>query len=124
MDGAFVPAGSAELHPFVLNWFENIAAIQFNHRALAIFTVMAVIVLWATSLRSALPQPARFALHMLLAVTALQVVLGISTLILAVPIPLAAVHQAGAVLLPTVAVLARHSLRRPAGMDAGAAVPI
>jgi heme a synthase len=124
MDGALVPAGYAQLRPFVLNWFENIAAIQFNHRALAIVTLTAVVVLWAASLRSALPQRARLALHMLLAVAVLQVMLGMATLILAVPIPLAAAHQAGAVLLLTVAVFLRHSLRPTVLMDAGAEVPI
>ena len=124
MDGALVPAGYAQLHPFVLNWFENIAAIQFNHRALAIVTVTAVVALWAASLRSTLPQPARLALHLLLGAFGLQVMLGIATLILAVPIPLAAAHQAGAVLLLTAAIVLRHSLRGTAVMDAGAPAPI
>jgi heme a synthase len=41
----------------------------------------------------------------------LQAALGIATLLLVVPIPLAAAHQAGAVLLLTLAVLALHGLR-------------
>jgi heme a synthase len=124
MDGYLVPAEYAQLHPFFLNWFENIAAIQFNHRLLAILTFTAVVALWAVSLRSALPQPARLATHMLLAVATLQVVLGIATLLLAVPIPLAAAHQAGAVLLLTVAIVLRHTLRRAAVMDARSPAPI
>ena len=43
----------------------------------------------------------------------LQVVLGISTLLLVVPIPLAAAHQGGAVLLLTAILNAAHQLRRP-----------
>ena len=42
---------------------------------------------------------------------ALQVALGITTLLLLVPIPLAAAHQAGAVLLLTAALLSNHALR-------------
>ncbi len=38
MDGSFVPSGYAALKPFVLNWFETIAAVQFNHRLLAMTT--------------------------------------------------------------------------------------
>src|SRR5262249_23668819 len=72
MDGALVPAGYAQLHPFVLNWFENVAAIQFNHRALGIATLTAVVALWATGRRADLPQPARVALHILLAAAGLQ----------------------------------------------------
>jgi len=42
---------------------------------------------------------------------AIQVSLGISTLLLRVPLPLAALHQAGAVFLFTCALGVRHSLR-------------
>jgi cytochrome c oxidase assembly protein subunit 15 len=121
MDGRLVPAGYAELHPFYLNWFENIAAVQFDHRLLAVATVSAVFVLWVARLRADLPKPARKALRALLAVAVLQVALGISTLLLVVPIPLAAAHQAGAVLLLTAAIVLRHSLRAAAVMDARAA---
>jgi cytochrome c oxidase assembly protein subunit 15 len=44
-----------------------------------------------------------------------QVSLGISTLLLVVPLPLAAAHQAGAVLLFAAALHAAHALRRGRG---------
>ena len=47
----------------------------------------------------------------MLAAAALQFTLGVSTLLLVVPIPLAAAHQAGAVLLLTAAIVLRHTLR-------------
>jgi len=115
MDGRFVPAGYAQLEPFVRNWFENVAAVQFDHRVLAETTVCVVIVLWLAGRRPPLPHPARMALHVLLAAALLQLSLGISTLLLVVPIPLAAAHQAGAVLLLTAAIALRHALRRPEG---------
>ncbi len=118
MDGRLVPAGYAQLQPFYLNWFENIAAVQFDHRVLAIATATAVFVLWVAGARSRLSKPARVALHALVAAAALQVALGISTLTLVVPIPLAAAHQAGAVLLLTAAIVFRHTLRGAAIMDA------
>ena len=43
----------------------------------------------------------------------LQFALGVSTLLLVVPVPLAAAHQAGAVILLTAAVVWRHTMRRP-----------
>ncbi len=113
MDGSYVPAGYAQLHPFVRNWFESIAAVQFDHRLLAETTFTAVLLLWLAGRRAALPQPARLALHALLAAAMLQFVLGVSTLLLVVPIPLAAAHQAGAVLLLTAAIVFRHTLRPP-----------
>jgi heme a synthase len=118
MDGRLVPAGYAELHPFYLNWFENVAAVQFDHRALAAATAAAVLALWITAWGARLPQPAHFALHGLLAVTVLQATLGVSTLLLGAPVPLAAAHQAAAVLLLTAAILLRHTLRRASIMDA------
>ena len=99
------------MHPFVRNWFENIAAIQFDHRLLAETTLVFVLVLWAAGRRSATPRAIRIALSALFAAALLQVTLGISTLLLVVPIPLAAAHQAGAVLLLTAAIVFRHTLR-------------
>ena len=111
MDGNFIPAGYAQLSPFIRNWFENVAAVQFDHRLLAMTTVASVIALWVAGVRAALPRAARLALHVLLAVALLQLLLGISTLLLVVPIPFAAAHQAGAVLLLTAAIILRHRLR-------------
>jgi cytochrome c oxidase assembly protein subunit 15 len=112
MDGSFVPAGYAQLDPFIRNWFENVAAVQFDHRILAMTTAASVIVLWFAGRHVALPAPARRALHALLLAALLQLSLGIATLLLAVPIPLAAAHQAGAVLVLTAAIMLRHTLRR------------
>ena len=67
-----------------------------------------------------LPRPARVALHGLLVVVTLQFALGVATLLLVVPIPLAAAHQGGAVLLLTSAIVLRHTLR-PGSSDAPAA---
>ena len=114
MDGRVVPAGYAQLSPFWRNWFENVPAVQFDHRILAITTVTVVVVLWLAAWRVPVPRRARLALHVLLAAALLQVSLGISTLLLVVPIPLAAAHQAGAVLLLTAAIVLRHRLRETA----------
>jgi cytochrome c oxidase assembly protein subunit 15 len=114
MDGSFVPAGYAELQPWIRNWFENVSAVQFDHRVLAMTTIAAAVLLWIAGRHAPLPHSARLALHALLAAAALQFALGLSTLLLVVPIPLAAAHQAGAVLLLTAAIVFRHALRRAA----------
>ena len=49
----------------------------------------------------------------LLVIALLQLALGISTLLLVVPLLLAVAHQAGAMLLLTAALVAFHALRRP-----------
>jgi heme a synthase len=112
MDGRLVPAGYAQLHPFFRNWFENIAAIQFDHRLLAMTTFAIVMALAAAGRHSVLPRSARVALNALFAAVALQVALGVSTLVLVVPVTLAAAHQAGALLLLTAAIVFRHTVRR------------
>jgi cytochrome c oxidase assembly protein subunit 15 len=112
MDGKLIPAGYAQLQPFVRNWFENVAAVQFDHRLLAMTTVASVVGIWLAGWRATLPRPARLALHWLLAAAVLQFALGVSTLLLVVPVPLAAAHQAGAVLLLTAAIVLRHAVRR------------
>ena len=117
MGGRLVPAGYAELQPFMRNWFANVAAVQFDHRLLAMTTAAAVVLLFAAGLRAGFPAAARIALCALLAALLLQVALGISTLLLVVPIPLAAAHQAGAVLLLTAAIVFRHTLQ-PAAREA------
>jgi cytochrome c oxidase assembly protein subunit 15 len=117
MDGRLIPEGYAQLRPFILNWFENIAAVQFDHRLLAVATAMVILLVWAAGWRALLPRPVGAALHGLFAIGLLQVALGIATLLLVVPTPLAAAHQAGAVLLLTAALVFRHTMRKVAAMD-------
>ena len=112
MDGSLVPAGYSQLQPLFRNWFENVAAVQFDHRLLATVTATAVLICWVAGMRTSLPQPVRLALHALLAAAALQFMLGLSTLLLVVPTALAAAHQTGAVILLTAAIILRHTLRR------------
>jgi len=66
---------------------------------------------WLRVRHAAVPQRAKLGAHLLLAALAVQVALGIATLLLAVPIPLAAAHQAGALLVFSAAIFALHSLR-------------
>jgi heme a synthase len=76
-----------------------------------------VLLVWLAGRSAALPRRARLALHALLAAAALQFALGISTLLLAVPVALGAAHQAGAVMLLTAAIVFRHSLQHLPELD-------
>jgi cytochrome c oxidase assembly protein subunit 15 len=111
MDGRFVPEGYLDETPWWLNFFENVAAVQFNHRVLAMTTLACAIAL-AIAGRNAAPRARALALATG-AMAALQAALGISTLVLVVPIPLAATHQAGAVALLTLALATAHAAREP-----------
>ncbi|HKJ09187.1 MAG TPA: COX15/CtaA family protein [Gammaproteobacteria bacterium] len=110
MDGHLIPEAIFYQHPLWRNFFENIATVQFDHRLLATLTFCAVIGLWLAARRYELPPRLRLGYHLLLAMVAIQVSLGISTLLLHVPIPLAAAHQAGAVVLLTLLVYLNHGL--------------
>ncbi|MEZ5541376.1 MAG: COX15/CtaA family protein [Pseudomonadota bacterium] len=104
MDGHWIPQVIFMLEPWWHNFFENIATVQFDHRLLATLVFCSVCLLWFFGLRGTTAPPLRRGLHLLLAAVLLQVALGISTLLLYVPVPLAATHQAGAVLLLSVLV--------------------
>ncbi|MBT6094660.1 MAG: heme A synthase [Rhodospirillaceae bacterium] len=99
MDGDLVPDGMLEMTPAYINLFENVTTVQFDHRVLAEVTFLVVILLWFRGRRLAVQGGLSLALNWLMGLMVMQVTLGISTLLLVVPVPLAAMHQAGAVLL-------------------------
>jgi len=113
MNGKWVPDQLFALQPAWRNLFENMVTVQFNHRVLAITVLASVALYWISAMRARLPRRLGLAVHVLLAVTVLQVTLGILTLLLHVPMHLAATHQAVAMLLFTVALYLCHGLRRP-----------
>ncbi|KAI0643736.1 COX15-CtaA-domain-containing protein [Trametes meyenii] len=100
------------------NVFENPTTVQFDHRCLAITTYLATGAMYfiATrnpALRATLPPLTKRMATSAWAMANIQVLLGISTLLYLVPIPLAAAHQAGSVALLTTMVHLLVSLRRP-----------
>ncbi len=111
MNGHVVPPEIASLDPWYLNLFSNMATVQFDHRLGAWALAVAVPWLWLRSRRYAVSWGARVAIDFLAAALVLQVSLGIATLLLVVPVPLAAAHQAGALVLFTAALCANHALR-------------
>ena len=108
MAGRIVPPGYAQLSPWWRNLFENHAAVQFDHRVLAVATFAAVVATWVAFRRSA-PASLAHRLDLALAAVVLQLSLGIATLLLAVPVSLGVAHQGGAALLLVAVVLAWHA---------------
>ena len=111
MNGRLVPPEIFSLDPWYLNFFSNMATVQFDHRLIAWLLAFLVPWFWLRVRREAAPSRAKLGAHLLLAALALQTALGIATLLLAVPVPLAAAHQAGALLVFSAALFAAHSLR-------------
>jgi cytochrome c oxidase assembly protein subunit 15 len=112
MNGHLVPPEIMLIEPWWKNFFYNMATVQFDHRALAWVLACAVPLLW-WRVRAApgVSARARTGAHLLLAMFAVQVTLGIATLVQVVPLPLAAAHQAGALLLFAFALHLAHALR-------------
>lgn len=111
MDGHLVPKAIFLFEPLWRNFFENIATVQFDHRLLATLVLIAGSALWLAARR--LPAGLRRRAHLLLGMIAIQITLGISTLLLHVPIALASLHQAGALVLFTLTLYLLHGLRAP-----------
>jgi cytochrome c oxidase assembly protein subunit 15 len=100
MDGDFIPMEMRALEPSLRHYLENVASVQFLHRWWA-FAVAALTLLLAGRVmtHSSTSREQRIlAAFMMLAVLA-QMALGIATLLLVVPVGLATLHQAMAVLL-------------------------
>jgi heme a synthase len=106
MDGHVIPAGLGTLSPWYANAFENITAVQFNHRMLAYVVVAAVAWHAWQLIRTADDERLRMSAVLLIAVVVAQAAVGIWTLLWAVPLPLGLAHQGGAAVLFAISV--RH----------------
>ncbi|MBF0439889.1 MAG: COX15/CtaA family protein [Magnetococcales bacterium] len=118
MDGQWFPDAYWELEPAWLNFFENVAAIQWDHRFMATLTFFSVVVYWLAARRVEPPTRVRLALHLLLLAVMVQVSLGIATLLLQMPINLAWAHQVWAMVVFTVAMFIHYHLRTGMGRSA------
>ena len=112
MGDYWLPPGTMALEPFWRNFFDNMTTVQFDHRVLAIATFIIICVFWFKARKSDLPTRTRPAVNALLHTAILQVILGITTLLMSVPVLLGATHQGVAMLLFTVSLYILHSLRR------------
>jgi len=112
MGDGLVASDAFEMSPGWINFFANPALVQFDHRVLAFFT-------WTTAMgltpalfrKQMIPAPLRAKIGLVIGLANLQVALGISTLLLYVPIPLAVTHQLCAFLLFGAALWAFHQVK-------------
>jgi cytochrome c oxidase assembly protein subunit 15 len=114
MDGRLVPAGYGALEPWVLNLFESVPAVQFNHRLLATLTLAGALWLSAFAWRARATPSGRAAL-LLAGTIAAQYALGVATLLHVVPVGLGTLHQTFAVVVLAAFVNALDRLRGGSG---------
>lgn len=116
------------------NVFENPTTVQFNHRvlvsladtwqekdstrflnvqAMTSYLGTTLLFLRARSMHAVLPPLTRTAVTAAFAVVNIQLLLGITTLLQLVPVPLAAAHQAGSVMVLSAMIHVLLTLRKP-----------
>lgn len=98
MDGKLFPTGYLQLTPWWRNFFENVTAIQFNHRFLTFAWFVSVIISWLKMRRVHLVPRHRKVLKGLLHLTFLQLIWGVALLLIIgrlghIPVYLASMHQ-------------------------------
>ncbi|MBJ6371593.1 heme A synthase [Sedimentitalea arenosa] len=98
MGGQVIPPNPMLLEPAWRNLFENPGLVQFIHRVTGYLLLGFGIVVWLKGRRSA-HEATRFAFNATMAVLALQIVLGIVTVLYAAPWQVAILHQLLAVVL-------------------------
>jgi cytochrome c oxidase assembly protein subunit 15 len=107
MDGAFVPSAQAlfVVNPWIENFVDNVVLVQFNHRMVAYAIVLfAFWHAWAMRRQAPASGTARRATAMA-GLTLAQMVLGIVTLLLAVPLWAGLAHQVFAMAVLAMAVV-------------------
>ncbi|KIY45872.1 cytochrome oxidase assembly, partial [Fistulina hepatica ATCC 64428] len=128
MGGRWVPPKEDMFTPFYAQkadksdlWWRNIlenpTTVQFDHRTLALATYLATGQLaWLASrpaYRAALPPAARTAALIAFGMANVQLTLGVLTLLLMVPVDMAATHQAGSLFLLSAAMHVMLVFRKP-----------
>lgn len=98
--------------PWWINFFENPGTAQFLHRLTALIVTLVLVAFVIRLCRAQMSDALNFRAYYLIFALLAQVALGISTLILVVPVPLAVAHQGGAIVLLTMALYALHGLKR------------
>jgi heme a synthase len=112
MQGQFFPPDAFDISPIWRNFFENAGLVQFIHRICGYLLFIFGVVVWLRGRKSAHPQT-RFAFHGVMVALALQVTLGITTVLYAAPVHIALVHQALAVVLWVLILRARYLAAYP-----------
>ena len=94
MGNSFIPPNLFALTPFWTNFFDNMTTVQFDHRIIAYILAIMIPIFWFKLRRRDVSNRTRTLSNLLLGLLALQIVLGIATLIYHVPTVLGVAHQA------------------------------
>ncbi len=108
-DGKFIhETVYIEQDPLYLNFIEGKSGVQFIHRTLAYVVVGFIIAIWIRMRRLMVTRYQIIGMNLLLVGVGIQFLLGVLTIIYAVPVWLGVVHQVGAFLLLSAMVFTLH----------------
>ncbi|KIN72366.1 heme A synthase [Sulfitobacter guttiformis] len=107
MAGQFFPPQAFVLEPFMINFIENPGLVQFIHRMTGYLLFAFAIIVWLRGRKSSHSRTRRAFNLAFVAITA-QVVLGITTVMVAAIMPVALAHQGLAVVCFVLILRARH----------------
>jgi cytochrome c oxidase assembly protein subunit 15 len=99
MNGEWLPIRDLILQPFYKNFLENPAGVQFIHRWLAGLVILLVAYIWWKSRNLVLGYYQKLSINLLVFCVLIQFLLGLLTLLYAVPAVLGVLHQTGAFFL-------------------------
>jgi heme a synthase len=126
IDGAFIPDRARLFFnaPLWRNFFENTLTAQFDHRMLAYVIFIFALAQVFAAVRALKRGPAVTGALLLAAAVTLQVALGIWTLLMVAPLDLALLHQAGAMIVLTVATVHAASVAERAPRTLFSTAPV
>lgn len=99
MNGQVIPDGISVMNPFWINIFENPVTVQFIHRMFAGIITLLTIYIFIKFSKSARTKAEENGMIYLGLTLAVQVIIGVLTLLSSVEITLASLHQVGAFFL-------------------------
>jgi len=114
IDGAFIPSAAHLFFdsPLWRNFFENALTVQFDHRMLAYAIWIAALIHACNAVRSVTERTVVAGAIALAVAVTLQAALGVATLLMVVPLPLALLHQAMAMIVLTIATMHAASVAK------------
>lgn len=111
MADRWIPSDVLAYSPMARNFTENPTTVQFDHRIMGITTLTMITALYLLSLKRVLPRRAYYAATAVGIMGWMQVILGVTTLLTYVPLPLAASHQSGSLVLLSTTIWLTHELK-------------
>ncbi len=111
MGSEWLPDSVLMLSPFWRNFLENLAGVQFCHRVFGWSLLCSALGVFFYSRRLPLSPGQRVTIRCFTCGVLLQFLLGVLTLILAVPLPLAVMHQVVGSITFLLLLWARHSVK-------------